>query len=168
MKFTYYKIHSKCGVLYWCFISVQFTGLYNPHHWFYFRPCCAACGILVPRPGIEPAPWQWKQSPNYWTAREFPPLTNFRTFSSPKRKPLSISSFITQRETLYPLAVIHHLKLNIQKTKIKASSPSTSWQIYGETVETVADFIFLGSRITADSDCSHGFIPWKESYDQPR
>ena len=47
------------------------------------------------------------------------------------------------------------LKLNIQKTKIKASGPSTSWQIDGETVETVADFIFLGSKITADGDCSH-------------
>ena len=47
------------------------------------------------------------------------------------------------------------LKLNIQKTKIMASSPITSWQIVGETVETVTDFIFLGSKITADGDCSH-------------
>ena len=47
------------------------------------------------------------------------------------------------------------LKLNIQKTKIMASSPITSWQIDGETVETVSDFIFGGSKITADSDCSH-------------
>ena len=47
------------------------------------------------------------------------------------------------------------LKLNIQKTKIMASSPITSWQIYGETVGTVADFIFSGSKITADGDCSH-------------
>ena len=47
------------------------------------------------------------------------------------------------------------LKLNIQKTKIMASGPITSWQIDGETVETVADFIFLGSQITADGDCSH-------------
>ena len=47
------------------------------------------------------------------------------------------------------------LKLNIQKTKIMASSPITSWQIDGETVETMADFIFLGSKITADGDCSH-------------
>ena len=47
------------------------------------------------------------------------------------------------------------LKLNIQKTKIMASSPITSWQIDGETVETVADFIFLGSKITEDGDCSH-------------
>ena len=47
------------------------------------------------------------------------------------------------------------LKLNIQKTKTMVSSPITSWQIDGETVETVADFIFLGSKITADDDCSH-------------
>ena len=47
------------------------------------------------------------------------------------------------------------LKLNIQETKIMASSPITSWEIDGETVETVADFIFLGSKITADGDCSH-------------
>ena len=47
------------------------------------------------------------------------------------------------------------LKLNIQKTKIMASDPITSWQIHGETVETVADFIFLSSKITADGDCSH-------------
>ena len=47
------------------------------------------------------------------------------------------------------------LKLNIQKTKIMASSPITSWQIVGETVETVSDFLFLGSKITADGDCSH-------------
>ena len=47
------------------------------------------------------------------------------------------------------------LKLNIQKTKIIASDPITSWQIDGETVETVADLIFLGSKITADGDCSH-------------
>ena len=63
------------------------------------------------------------------------------------------------------------LKLNIQKTKIMASGPITSWQIAGETVETVADFIFLCSKITADGDCSHEIktlTPWKESYDQPR
>ena len=47
------------------------------------------------------------------------------------------------------------LKLNIQKMKIMASGPNTSWQIDGEIVETVSDFIFLGSKITADSDCSH-------------
>ena len=62
------------------------------------------------------------------------------------------------------------LKLNIQKTKIMASSPITSWEIDGERVEIVADFIFLGSKITEDGDCSHEiktFAPWKESYDQP-
>ena len=47
------------------------------------------------------------------------------------------------------------LKLSIQNTKIMASGPITSWQIYGKTIETVADFIFLGSKITADGDCSH-------------
>ena len=47
------------------------------------------------------------------------------------------------------------LKLNIQKTKIMASSPITSWQVVGETMETVTDFIFLASKITADGDCSH-------------
>ena len=47
------------------------------------------------------------------------------------------------------------LKLNIQKTKFMASSPITSWQIYGETMETVTDFIFWGSKITVDSNCSH-------------
>ena len=65
------------------------------------------------------------------------------------------------------------LKLNIQKTKIMASGPITSWKIDGETVETVSDFIFLGSKITADCDCGHEtkrclLTPWKESYDQPR
>ena len=62
------------------------------------------------------------------------------------------------------------LKLNIQKTKIMASGPITSWQIEGETVETVSDFIFLGSKITADGDCSceKMLTPWKECYDQPR
>ena len=47
------------------------------------------------------------------------------------------------------------LKLNIQKTKIMASDPTTSWEIDGETVETVSDFVFMGSKITADGDCSH-------------
>ena len=63
------------------------------------------------------------------------------------------------------------LNLNIQKTKIMASGPITSWEIDGETVETVSDFIFLGSKITADGDCSHEIktlTPWKKSYDQPR
>jgi len=65
-----------------------------------------------------------------------------------------------------------HLNLNIQKTKIMASGPITSWQIDGETVETETDFIILGSKITADGDFSHEIkrhlAPWKKSYDQPR
>ena len=63
------------------------------------------------------------------------------------------------------------LKLNIQKTKIMASGPITSWWIDGETMETETDFIFLGSKITADGDYSHEIktlAPWKKSYDQPR
>ena len=63
------------------------------------------------------------------------------------------------------------LKLNIQKTNIMASGPNTSWQIDGETVETVSEFIFWVSNFTADGDCSHEIkrrFPWKESYDQPR
>ena len=53
------------------------------------------------------------------------------------------------------------LKLNIQKTKIMASGPTTSWEIDGDTVETVSDFIFLGSKITTDGDCSHEIKrPW--------
>ena len=63
------------------------------------------------------------------------------------------------------------LKLNIQKMKIMVSGPITSWEIDGETVETVSDFIFGGSKITADGDCSHEIktlAPWKKSYDQPR
>ena len=62
------------------------------------------------------------------------------------------------------------LKLNIQKTKIMASGPITSWQIDEEALETVRDFIFLGSKITADGDCSQEIkrCSWKKSYDQPR
>ena len=64
------------------------------------------------------------------------------------------------------------LKLNIQKTKITASSPITSWQIDGEIMETVRDFIFLGSKITAGGDCNHEIkktlAPWKKRYDQLR
>ena len=63
------------------------------------------------------------------------------------------------------------LKFNIQKTKIMASSPITSWQINGETVETVADYIFLGSKITADGDCSHEIkrcLLLGRKYDQSR
>ena len=64
------------------------------------------------------------------------------------------------------------LKLNLQKTKIMASSPITLWEIGGEIKETVTDFIFLGSKITVDSNCSHAIkrshTPWKKSYDKPR
>ena len=64
------------------------------------------------------------------------------------------------------------LKLNIQKSKIMASGPITSWQIDGETAEIMRDFILGGSKIAADGDCSHEIkrtlTPWKESYDQPR
>ena len=62
-------------------------------------------------------------------------------------------------------------KFNIQKTKIMASGSITSWQIDGETMETVTDFILGVSKITADGDCSHEIktlAPWKKSYDQPR
>ena len=63
------------------------------------------------------------------------------------------------------------LKLNIQKKKIMASGPITSWQIDGEKMEIVRELIFLGSKITVDGDCSHEIkrlAPWKKSYDQPR
>ena len=65
------------------------------------------------------------------------------------------------------------LKLNIQEIKIMASSFITSWQIDGETMKIVTDFIFLGSKITVENDCSHEmkkkkFAPWKESYDKSR
>ena len=64
------------------------------------------------------------------------------------------------------------LKFNIQKTKIMASGPITSWEIDGETVETVSDFIFLGSKITADGDCRHeikdAYSLEKKNYDQSR
>ena len=62
------------------------------------------------------------------------------------------------------------LKLNIQKTKIISSGPITSWQIDGENAKTMSYFIFLGSKINADSDCSHKIkilAPWKNSYDKP-
>ena len=64
------------------------------------------------------------------------------------------------------------LKLNIQKTKFMSSGPITPWQIDGETMETVTDLVFLGSKITADGDCNHEIkktlAPWKKSNDQPR
>ena len=63
------------------------------------------------------------------------------------------------------------LKLNILKTKIMASGPITSWEIDGETMKTMTDFILGNSKIIVDGDCSHEIkmlAPWKESYDQPR
>ena len=63
------------------------------------------------------------------------------------------------------------LELNIQITMITASGLITSWHVDGETVETVTDFLFGGSKITADGDCNHEIktlAPWKKSYDQPR
>ena len=66
------------------------------------------------------------------------------------------------------------LKFNIQKKKVMASCPITSWQIDGEMMETVTDFIFLGSKLTADGDCSHEIkkkkmlVPWKKSHGQHR
>ena len=71
----------------------------------------------------------------------------------------------------HPYDMMTSLKLNIQETKIMVSGPITSWQIDGEIVETVVEFIFLGSKITADGDYSHEIkmlTPWKKSYDQPR
>ena len=63
------------------------------------------------------------------------------------------------------------LKLSIQKTKIMASGPITSWQMDGKTMETVTDFIFLGSQLTLEGDCIHEikiFVPWKSNYDKSR
>ena len=65
------------------------------------------------------------------------------------------------------------LKLNIQKTKIMASGPITSWQIDGDKMETMTDFTFLGSQVTADGDCIHEIkrrllAPWKKSYEKPK
>ena len=64
------------------------------------------------------------------------------------------------------------LKLNIQKAKIMASGPITSWQIDAEKVEAVTDFIFLASKVIVDGDCSYGIkrhlLPWKKSYNKPR
>ena len=71
-----------------------------------------------------------------------------------------------------PVKMFSKGKLKIQKTKIMASGPITSWEIDGETVETVSDIIWGGSKITADGDCSHEMkktlAPWKKSYDQTK
>ena len=90
---------------------------------------------------------------------------------------MSVIALLTNFQTKKPLDESERgewkvgLKLNIQKMKIMASSPITSWEIDGETVETGSDFIFLSSKITADGDCSHE-IKWRllleEKFDQPR
>ena len=75
--------------------------------------------------------------------------------------------YLLLKHTVHGIFIVYS-----QKNKIMASGPITSWQIYGETVEAVTDFIFGGSKITADGDCSHeierGLLPWKKTYDQPR
>ena len=88
------------------------------------------------------------------------------------------TTFMTENEELKSLLVNMKeesekavLKLTIQKTKIMASGPIASWQIDRGTMETVTDFIFLGSKISADDDYSHEIkmlAPWKKNYDQPR
>ena len=97
---------------------------------------------------------------------------NFRyaddtTLMTEKEKPLNSLLIKVEEENEKP-----GLKLNIQKTKIMASRSITSWQIDGETMEIVTNFIFLGSKITADGDCSHEIkkhlLLGKKSYDQPR
>ena len=75
--------------------------------------------------------------------------------TSPEQHSLILFTLLPMYNYFFPESEKVGLKLNIQKTKIMASGPITSWQIDGETVETVADFIFLGSKITADGDCSH-------------
>ena len=92
---------------------------------------------------------------DYWSGLPFPSPGNFPdTGIKPRQESEKVG-----------------LKLSIQKTKILASSPIASWQIDGRIMETVTDFIFLGSKITACGDCSHEIktlAPWKKSYDQPR
>ena len=78
-----------------------------------------------------------------------------------------LKSFLTVKEESEKAG----LKLNIQKAKMMASGPISSWQIDGERMETVRDFIFSCSQITADGDCSHEIktlVPWKKSYGQPK
>ena len=85
------------------------------------------------------------------------PHTSFPVdYEQPKAEDFPGLSAVNATEAIFgPTELKVGLKLNIQKTRIMASGPITSWQIDGETVETVADFIFLGSKITADGDCSH-------------
>ena len=79
---------------------------------------------------------------------------------------------LPNKDKLHSVQKRKNRKINIQKTKITASGPITSWEIDGETVETVSDFIFGGSKVTADGDCSHEIkrcLPLgRKSYDQPR
>ena len=100
-------------------------------------------GLPFPSPGDLPDPGIEPVSP------DSPALAGKLFTTEPPGKPMIVYL------DLYLYICIYTHKLNIQKTKIMASSPITSWEIDGETVETVADFIFLGSKITADSDCSH-------------
>ena len=135
---------------------------------------------LVPWPGIEPRPSALGvQSFSHWTARKIPIYLflklNLRNAGLEETQAgikiagrninhlryAADTTLMAESEELksHLMKVKEEsekfgLKLNIQKTKIMASSPITSWQIDGETVETVADFIFLGSNITADGDCS--------------
>ena len=125
--------------------------------------------------------WHWQMSRGYGTSHSQLRITALEKCAALSFSALSVhyGSFSPWLNCQNP-ASVHQcyrggkkvgLKLNIQKTKIMASGLITWWQIDGETVETVADFIFLGSKITADGDCSHEiktFTPWKESYDQPR
>ena len=87
--------------------------------------------------------WRTQQRPQDWKKSVFIPV--------PKKGMLKNAQTTAQSEESEKVG----LKFNIQKTKIMASGPITSWQIDGETVETVSDFIFLGSKITADGGCSH-------------
>ena len=94
-------------------------------------------------------PEYWSFSLSISTSNECPGLISFR---------MDWLDLLAVQQTLKKVKEESEkvgLKLNIQKTKIMASSPITSWEVYGETVETVRDFIFLGSQITADGNCSH-------------
>ena len=97
-------------------------------------------------PGLEEAQAGIKIAGNNISNLRYADDTNFMAESEEELKSLLMKVKVESEKV--------GLKLNIQKTKIMASGPITSWQIDGETVETVSDFIFLGSKITADGDCS--------------
>ena len=132
-----------------------------------FSIFCHACGNLVPQPGIKPGPSAMReQSPNHWTTKEFPEEQAGIKIAKRNISTLRYADDTTIRaeseEELNSLLTRVKegsekpgLKLNIQKTKIMASGPITSWQIEGEKVETVTDFNFLGSKLTVDGDCSY-------------